>query len=97
SGIGPRRKQTAGRRYERGAYPPIGKPPAKRRANLLRHVDEVDLVCPRCGSVMKIIPFLTERQVIRSIPASLRRGQDTPSAADSRHPPPPAGPAADGV
>lgn len=68
----------------------------KRWANLIRHIYEADpLVCPRCGAVMKIIAFITERQVIRAILASVRRS--TPSAAGSRHPPPPARPLADGV
>jgi len=67
----------------------------KRWANLIRHIYEVDpLVCPRCGGMMKIIAFITEPRVIRAILDSVRR---TPSAAGSRHPPPPARPAADGV
>ena len=69
----------------------------KRWANLIRHIYEVDpLVCPRCGGMMKIIAFITEPRVIRAILDSVRR-TGTPSAARSRHPPPPARPAADGV
>jgi len=67
----------------------------KRWANLIRHIYEVDpLVCPRCGGTMKIIAFITEPRVIRAILDSVRR---TPSTAGSRHPPPPARPAVDGV
>jgi hypothetical protein len=69
----------------------------KRWANLIRHIYEVDpLVCPRCGGMMKIIAFITEPRVIRAILDSARR-TGTPSVAGSRHPPPPARPAADGV
>ncbi|HEY3052103.1 MAG TPA: transposase [Thermoanaerobaculia bacterium] len=68
----------------------------KRWANLIRHIYEVDpLVCPRCGAIMKIIAFITEPRVVHAILDSLR-GR-TPSTAGSRHPPPPARPAADGV
>ena len=76
---------------------PERKAARKRWADLIRHIYEVDpLLCPRCGGTMKIIAFITERQVIRAILASVRRG-GTPSAAGSRHPPPPARPAAEGV
>jgi hypothetical protein len=84
----------------------------KRWANLIRHIYEVDpLVCPRCGAMMKIIAFINEPRVgammkiiafineprvIRDILDSVRRS-GTPSAAGSRHPPPPARLAADGV
>jgi hypothetical protein len=69
----------------------------KRWANLIRHIYEVDpLVCPRCGGMMKIIALITEPRVIRAILDSVRRS-GTPSAAGSRHLPPPARPAADGV
>ena len=69
----------------------------KRWANLIRHIYDVDpLVCPRCGGMMKIIAFITERPVIRTILDSVRRS-GTLSAAGSRHPPPPARPAADSV
>ncbi len=68
----------------------------KRWANLIRHIYEVDpLVCPRCGAMMKIIAFIIEPRAIRAILDSLPGG--TPSAAGSRHPPPPARLAADGV
>ena len=68
----------------------------KRWANLLRHIYEVDpLVCPRCGGMMKIIAFITEPRVIRAILDSVP-GR-TPSTAGSRHPPPAARPAAQGV
>lgn len=69
----------------------------KRWANLIRHVYEVDpLVCPRCGAMMKIIAFITEPRVIRAILDSVRRSC-VPDAAGSRHPPPPARPAASGT
>ena len=69
----------------------------KRWANLIRHIYEVDpLVCPRCGGMMKIIAFITEPRVIRAMLDSVRPS-GTPSTAGSRHPPPPARPAADGV
>ncbi len=68
----------------------------KRWANLIRHIYEVDpLVWPRCGGMMKIIAFITDPRVIRSILDSVRPSAP-PSAAGSRHPPPPARPAADG-
>jgi hypothetical protein len=44
---------------------------------------------------MKIISFITEPRVIRAILDSVRRSA-TSSAVGSRHPPPPARPAADG-
>jgi len=68
----------------------------KRWANLIRHIYEVDpLVCPRCGAMMKIIAFITERRVIRGILDSMR--EFVPSTAGSRHPPPPVRPAVDGT
>jgi hypothetical protein len=75
---------------------PERKAALKRWANLIRHIYEVDpLVCPRCGAIMKIIAFITEGRVIRAILDSVR-GR-TPSTAGSRHPPPSARPAVDGV
>ena len=41
-------------------------------AELLRLVFEVKLACPRCGSVMKIISFVTERKPIARILAHLK-------------------------
>jgi hypothetical protein len=41
-------------------------------AELLRLVFEVKLVCPRCGTDMKIISFITEREPIRKILAHLK-------------------------
>jgi len=41
-------------------------------AKLLQLVFEVNLVCPRCGTEMKILSFLTEREPIRKILAHLR-------------------------
>jgi hypothetical protein len=46
--------------------------------------------------MIQIISFITEPRAIRAILDSVRRST-TPSAAGSRHPPPPARPAADGV
>jgi len=43
-------------------------------AELLRRVYEVDpLVCPKCGSQMKVIAFITEPQVIRGIVDCLKK------------------------
>jgi len=39
---------------------------------LLQLVFEVNLVCPRCGTQMKIVSFLTEREPIRKILAHLK-------------------------
>jgi len=41
-------------------------------AELLRLVFEVNLACPRCGSEMKIVSFITEREPIRKIIAHLK-------------------------
>jgi len=41
-------------------------------AELLRLVFEVNLACPRCGSEMKIVSFITEREPIRKILAQLK-------------------------
>ena len=45
---------------------------------------------------MKIISFITEPRVIGAILDSVQQ-TGTPSPAGSLHPPPPAGPAGDGV
>jgi len=41
-------------------------------AELLQLVFEVNLVCPRCGTEMKIISFVTDRKPIAKILAHLR-------------------------
>ena len=46
----------------------------RRWANLIRRVYETDpLVCPRCGSEMRIVSFLTEQSVIRRILDHIRK------------------------
>jgi len=55
-------------------------------AELLRRVDEIDpLLCPKCGSQMKAIAFITEPQVIRGILDHLKK-----KARNKRAPPVPA-------
>ena len=65
--------------------PPRERAALRRRwANLIRRVYEVDpLVCPRCGSEMRVIAFITEPRVVRRIVDHLRK-RDTPA-----RPPPP--------
>jgi hypothetical protein len=41
-------------------------------AELLRLVFEVKLTCPRCGTEMKILSFITETEPIRKILAHLK-------------------------
>ena len=61
--------------------PPTAPPPspsqaALRRswARMIRRVYEVDpLVCPRCHGVMRVVAFITEPRVIRSILEHLAR------------------------
>ena len=46
----------------------------RRWANLIRRVYEVDpLVCPRCGSEMRVIGFITEQSVIKRILDHIRK------------------------
>jgi len=54
------------------------------------------LSAPRCGGMMKIISFITERRAIRAILDSVWR-TGTPVSAGSLHPPPAARPAEAGV
>ena len=66
--------------------PPAPERAALRRrwANLIRRVYEVDpLVCPRCGSEMRIVSFLTDPAVVKRIVDHLRK-RDRPA-----RPPPP--------
>ena len=47
-------------------------------AELLRLVFEVNLACPRCGTEMRIVSFITEREPIQKILAHMRgKGIDT--------------------
>ncbi len=56
-------------------------------AELLRRVYEIDpLLCPKCGSQMKVIAFITEPQVIRRIVECLEK-----KGRSQRAPPVPAG------
>jgi hypothetical protein len=46
----------------------------RRWANLIRRVYEVDpLVCPRCGSELRVIGFITEPMVIKRILDHIRK------------------------
>lgn len=46
----------------------IRHPPSKGWAEMIRKVYEVDpLVCPQCGSMMKVIAFLTDHAVVDRI------------------------------
>ena len=46
----------------------------RRWANLIRRVYEVDpLVCPRCGSEMRVVSFITDPPVVRRIVDHLRK------------------------
>ena len=71
------------------AEEPVPPPPERaalrrRWANLIRRVYEVDpLVCPRCGSEMRVIGFITEHSVINRILDHIRR-RDTASRAPPR-------------
>lgn len=59
----------------------------RRWANLVRRVYETDpLVCPRCGSEMRVIGFISDPRVVRRIVDHLRK-RDTPA-----RPPPPRAP-----
>jgi hypothetical protein len=68
---------------------PVPPPPERaalrrRRAKLIRRVYEVDpLVCPRCGSEMRIVSFITDPAVVKRIVDHLRK-RDRPA-----RPPPP--------
>jgi hypothetical protein len=58
-------------------FPPPPERAALRRrwAKLIRRVYEVDpLVCPRCGSEMRVVSFITEPRVVRRIVDHLRKG-----------------------
>jgi hypothetical protein len=69
---------------------PVPPPPERaalrrRWAKLIRRVYEIDpLVCPRCGSEMRIVSFLTDPAVVKRIVDHLRK-RDRPA----RPPPPP--------
>ena len=71
------------------AEDPLPPPPERaalrrRWANLIRRVYEVDpLVCPRCGSEMRVIGFITEQSVIKRILDHIRK-RDTASRAPPR-------------
>jgi hypothetical protein len=68
---------------------PVPTPPERaalrrRWANLIRRVYEIDpLVCPRCGSEMRMIGFITDPTVVKRIADHLRK-RDRPA-----RPPPP--------
>ena len=89
--------RTRGRRQPHTAKPPrdptaTACPPAPSRkaswARMLRRVFEIDpLLCPRCGSPMKILAVLTDPDVVFKIIRHLERGGgDDPF--DPRAPPP---------
>jgi hypothetical protein len=71
------------------AEEPLPLPPERaalrrRWANLIRRVYEVDpLVCPRCGSEMRVIGFITEQCVIKRILDHIRK-RDRVSRAPPR-------------
>jgi hypothetical protein len=57
----------------------------RRWANLIRRVYRTDpLICPKCGSEMKIISFITQSRVINKILTHLKK-----RATETRGPPPP--------
>ena len=68
---------------------PVPTPPQRaalrrRWANLIRRVYEADpLVCPRCGSEMRVVSFITDPRVVKRIVDHLRK-RDRPA-----RPPPP--------
>jgi len=68
---------------------PVPTPPERaalrrRWANLIRRVYEADpLVCPRCGSEMRVVSFITDPRVVRRIVDHLRKRDRT-----ARPPPP---------
>jgi hypothetical protein len=70
--------------------PPAERAALRRRwANLIRRVYEVDpLVCPRCGSEMRVVGFITEPGLIKRILDHVRRRERV------CRPPPRLGPAA---
>jgi len=74
---------------EEAVPPPPERAALRRRwANLIRRVYEVDpLVCPRCGSEMRVIGFITEQSVIRRILDHIRK-RDRASRAPPRVRPP---------
>jgi hypothetical protein len=85
-----KRKSDRGDRERAGEQREARTPVHWRRkwAELLRLVFEVNLACPRCGSEMKIVSFITEREPIRKILTHLkgkgicaRAGPFTDSAA----------------
>ena len=46
-------------------------------AQLIKRIYEVDpLVCPSCGSEMKVIAFITEREVVNAILRYLKRAEE---------------------
>ena len=72
------------------AVPPSPERAALRRrwANLIRRVYEVDpLVCPRCGSEMRVIAFITEPKVIKRIVDHLRQRERSARPPPRRGPP----------
>ena len=59
----------------------------RRWAEMIRRVYEVDpLVCPRCGSNMRIVGFITQPAVIRRILGHLRKREE--AARPLPHAPP---------
>ena len=58
----------------------------RRWANLIRRVYETDpLVCPRCGSEMRVVSFITDPRVVRRIVDHLRK-RDTPARPPTTRP-----------
>jgi len=61
----------------------------RRWANLIRRVYETDpLVCPRCGSEMRIVSFITDPRVVRRIVDHLRKRDRPPRPPPPRVPQP---------
>jgi hypothetical protein len=54
---------------------------------LARIYDALPLVCPRCGSAMRIIAFITHASDVKRILDSLGEASGTPPISPSRAPP----------